>query len=188
MVTRVAYYQLGIDTTNHCGWVRLLTNRGEVIEEIITEDLDRFSAMARMVRYERPLLFDDKTGRLWTSEHEPVGEGEDQTPFSDHGHPLQIGQPDDTHLVEENGDVHRHFDHYKIEINVPQNSFTIKLFLREKIQARILTESPKLFALVHETLRNYGQKMVWQHHTGVLSSEILPVGGGNELESGRASA
>jgi len=174
----ITKYKYSIDTHNHQYSLVLYSSNGEIIETMVSEDLDRglFMAMLDICRYERPLAFDIKTRRLGTAEHEPMGEGEDKSPGADHTPHLGGGQSDDADVMEPNSSVFRHVNQYKPEIDVQNKTYRIVLYLDGNRRGRINTDCVALYSLLLDTLRNHGNRMIWRDDIGVLSSEVLCVG------------
>jgi len=178
MTTLIHHYQFRIDT-HYKKYFLLLWSSGKLVDTINVEDPEVFAALIDMCRNEKPVSYDVHKGLICTAEHEPIGEGEERLPRDEETPPT--GLLSDKNHQEPNGTRFRHVNRYRSEIAIADRQFTVSLYLDENLRARVHTECPKLFALLQDTLRNFGNRMVWEHYTGVLRSGIMCIGSGHEM-------
>ncbi|MFM7163810.1 MAG: hypothetical protein ACKO3T_01090 [Planctomycetaceae bacterium] len=156
MKTTIHHYQFKIDTENRKFFL-LLFNHGKVLETIVEDDPEMFAAMIDLCRNESPLAFDDREMLLSTTEHEPLGEGQEPSPGDDQI--LPVPPLTDIDLLKSNG-RYRHVNQYMCEIDVKNKKFKVTLHLDENLRGAFITECSKAFSIIMDTLRNFGLLVV----------------------------
>ena len=74
-------------------------------------------------------------------------------------------------------DRYRHVNQYSTCFDVFGGQHSILLYSEGKVSGRISTANLFLFDLVLDVLRSGGKTVLWDHYSGVLVSEVEPVGG-----------
>lgn len=202
--TLVSKFRTVIDT-HHNEYSAILYDADlKLIERIPSQNVELLLSLRTLLQREHPLYWD--SGRQWlvTGEFEPVGEGDEvgspstetptlqdqKTSVTNSGIPRHLFQAqviDPQQLENEREllrqafpdecDRYRHVSQYKVRFDVSGSEHQIFLYDDGKLKARVSTECHRLFDLILDLLRNGGETVLWDHYTGVLISELEPVGG-----------